>query len=261
VSELRIDDDGGIRILTLDRVEIRNALSVELRSQLPQALLAADADPAVRVIVITGAGGHFCAGADISGLDRDWTPSKAAEYITSLAQPTFRTLRSLHTPTIARVEGVAAGAGMFLALGCDIVVATDDARFVASHLNLGIPPDWGGLWILPRLVGLARAKALLLTGRPVTATRAADWGLIAEAVPAAVLDATVAGYCQALAAAPPLPLGLARLGLDRSLDTPLDDFLAWEADAIARCLMTPEHRERVQAFLAAKRKSQAAPPR
>ena len=252
-AELRVNDAGGVRTLMLDRVEVRNALSVELRRRLPEALAAADEDPAVRVVVITGAGGHFCAGADIAGLDRDWTPSDAAEYMTSLAQATFRALRGMRTPTVARVEGVATGAGMFLALGCDIVVAADDARFVASHLNLALPPDWGGMWLLPRLVGLARAKALLLTGRPLPATRAAEWGLIAEAVPAADLDATVAGYCQALAAAPPLPLGLARLGLDRSLDTPLDAFLEWEADAVARCLMAPEHRERVQSFLASRR--------
>lgn len=252
MTGLRIDDADGVRTLTLDRVEVRNALTVELRRQLPEALATADADPAVRVIVITGAGGHFCAGADIGGLNRDWTESEAAEYMASLAQPTFRTLRSLHTPTVARIEGLAAGAGMFLALGCDIVIAADDARFMASHLKLGLPPDWGGLWLLPRLVGLARAKAILLTGRPLPASRAVEWGLIAEAVPAADLDATIADYCRALAAAPPLPLGLARLGLDRSLDIPLDAFLQWEADAVARCLPSPEHRERVQAFLATK---------
>jgi len=252
VNGLRINDDGGVRTLTLDRVEVRNALSLELRRQLPQALLAADADPAVRVVVITGAGGHFCSGADIGELDHDWTPAEAADYMTSVAQPTFLALRRLRTPSVARVEGAAAGAGMFLALGCDIVVAADDARFVASHLNLALPPDWGGIWLLPRLVGLARAKALLLTGRALPAARAAEWGLIAEAVPAADLDVTVAGYCEALAAAPPLPLGLARLGLDRSLDTPLDAFLQWEADAVALCLTAPEHRERVQKFLAAR---------
>jgi len=253
VNGLRINDDGGVRTLTLDRVEVRNALSLELRRQLPQALLAADADPAVRVVVITGAGGHFCSGADIGELDHDWTPAEAADYMTSVAQLTFLALRRLRTPSVARVEGAAAGAGMFLALGCDIVVAADDARFVASHLNVGLPPDWGGIWLLPRLVGLARAKALLLTGRPLPAARAAEWGLIAEAVPAADLDATVAGYCAALAAAPPLPLGLARVGLDRSLDTPLDAFLQWEADAVALCLTAPEHRRRVTAFLDAKR--------
>ena len=259
MSHLRVDDDGnGVRTLTIDRAEVRNALSLELRRTLPEALLAADADPAVRVIVVTGAGGHFCAGADITAMDRDWTESDALEYMRSMGQPTFRTLRGLRTPTIARVEGVAVGAGMFLALACDIVVAADDARFIASHLNLALPPDWGGIWLVPRLVGLARAKAVLLTRRPVPAPQAAAWGLIAEAVPAADLDTTVAAYCDALISAPPLPLGLARLALDRSLDTPLDDFLDWEAEAVARCLTTPEHRERVQAFLSARRSKPSA---
>jgi 2-(1,2-epoxy-1,2-dihydrophenyl)acetyl-CoA isomerase len=250
---LRIEDAGSVRTLTLDRVEVRNALSIELRHQLAGALMAADADQEVRVVVVTGAGGHFCAGADVNVMDRDWTPAEAADYASSVAQSTFRALRALRKPSVARVEGAAAGAGMFLALGCDIVVAADDARFVASHLNLGLPPDWGGMWLLPRLVGLARAKALLLTGRALPAARAAEWGLIAEAVPAADLDVTVAGYCEALVAAPPMPLGLARLGLDRSLDTPLDAFLRWEADAVALSLTAPEHRERVRRFLDAKR--------
>lgn len=253
MSGLRIDDADGVRTLTLDRVEVRNALTPELRQELSGALDAASIDPAVRVVVVTGAGGQFCAGADIGALDRDWAAAEATEYARTLAQATFRSLRNMRKPTIARVEGAAAGAGMFLALGCDIVVAADDARFVASHLNLGLPPDWGGLWLLPRLVGLARAKALLLTGRPIPATQAAEWGLIAEAVPAGNLDATVAGYCEAMTAVPPLPLGLTRLGLDRSLDTTLDDFLAWEARAVARCLITPEHRERVRSFLAERR--------
>jgi 2-(1,2-epoxy-1,2-dihydrophenyl)acetyl-CoA isomerase len=253
MSELLVADDGaGVRTLTLHRPDVRNALSLELRRLLPEALAAADADPAVRVVVLTGAGGHFCAGADIAALDREWTPAEAAEYMGTVAQATFRALRSMRTPVVARVEGFAVGAGLFLALACDIVVAADDARFVAAHLNLALPPDWGGLWLVPRLVGMARAKALLLTGRPLPAGRAAEWGLIAEAVPAAELDGTVAGYCQALAAAPPLPLGLARLGLDRSLDTPLDDFLAWEADAVAQCLTSPEHRRRVTRLLEAK---------
>jgi 2-(1,2-epoxy-1,2-dihydrophenyl)acetyl-CoA isomerase len=252
-GDLRIADEGSVRTLTLDRPEVRNALTVELRHQLADALDAADADPAVRVVVVTGAGGHFCAGADLNSLDREWTPAEAAEYAFGAAQRVFRALRGLRTPAVAKVEGAAAGAGMFLALGCDIVVAADDARFVASHLGVGLPPDWGGMWLLPRLAGLARAKALLLTGRPLPAVRAAEWGLIAEAVPAADLDSTVAGYCEALAAAPPIPLGLARQGLDRSLDTPLDAFLQWEAEAVAECLVAPEHRERVRRFLAARR--------
>lgn len=253
MSELRIDDDGGVRTLTLDRPTVRNAFSRVLRHELRAAIEAADADPAVRVIVITGAGGHFCAGGDLNEFDVEWTPAEASEYMATVAQANFKALRNLRTPSIARVEGAAAGAGMFLALACDIVVAADNARFVASHLGVGLPPDWGGIWILPRLVGLARAKALLLTGRALSASDAAAWGMIAEAVPAAELDATVAGYAQALAAAPPVPLALARQGLDRSLDTDLDAFLQWEASAVALCITAPEHRQRVRAFLEAKR--------
>ena len=255
LTDLQVTDDAvGIRTLTIDRVEARNALTLGLRHRLAQELEAADDDPGVRVLVVTGAGGHFCAGADLNELDRTWTPAEASEYAATAAQATFRALRALRKPSVAKVRGAAAGAGMYLALGCDIVVAADDARFVASHLSVGLPPDWGGMWLLPRLVGLARSKALLLTGRAVGAAEAAAWGLIAGAVPEADLDDTVAGYAAALAAAPPLALGLARQGLDRSLDTPLDDFLGWESDAVARCLPTPEHRQRIQAFLNARRR-------
>lgn len=253
VDGLRIDDDPPVRTLVLDRPAVRNALTAELRLGLRDALVDADSDPAVRVIVLTGAGGHFCAGADLNEFDRDRTAPEAHGYVTSIAQAVFQALRDLNTPTVARVEGVAAGAGMFLALGCDIVVAADDARFLASHLKVGLPPDWGGIWLLPRLVGTGRAKALLLTARSLPASEAKSWGLIAEAVPAADLDAVVAGYCADLAAAPPLALSLARRGLDRSLDTPLDAFLAWEADAVALALSSSEHRRRVQQFLASKR--------
>lgn len=246
---LRTEDLGPVRTIVLDRVAVRNALTVALRLRLQDVLLEADADPGVKVIVITGAGGHFCAGGDVNEFDRERSAVDAYVYATTVAQAVFRTLRGLRTPTVARVEGVAAGAGMFLALGCDIVVASDDARFVASQLNLAVVPDWGGLWLLPRLVGVARAKALLLTGRSLPAPRAADWGVIAECVPADELDGVVAGYCEALAAAPPLPLGLTRIGLDRSLDTSLDAFLEWEANALALCLASPEHRDRVQRFL------------
>ena len=111
-EQLRVSDDGaGVRTLTLERPEVRNALSLELRRLLPEALAAADDDPAVRVIVVTGAGGHFCSGADIAALDRDWTPAEATDYMRTLAQATFRVLRDLRTPTVARVEGMAVGAG------------------------------------------------------------------------------------------------------------------------------------------------------
>jgi 2-(1,2-epoxy-1,2-dihydrophenyl)acetyl-CoA isomerase len=253
VSGLRIADDGAVRTLTLDRPEVLNALTIPLRQALAAALVDADADPAVRVVVMTGAGTAFCSGGDVEEMDTDRTPVQAHEYTSTIANLVFRTLRGMSTPTVARVPGVAAGAGMFLALACDVVVAAEEARFVASHLGIGLPPDWGGLWTVPRLVGQARARALLLTARPIDARRAAEWGLIAECVPAAELDATVASYVKALVAAPPGALAAARDGITRSYDMPLDEFLDWEADAVAEALLDPEHRRRVRAFLERRR--------
>ena len=253
VSGLRIDDGGAVRTLTIDRPDVRNALTVALRQGLAAALAEADADPAVRVVVITGAGGTFCSGGDIEEMDTERTPEEAYAYAANTANLVFRTLRQMSTPTVARVEGSAAGAGMFLALACDVVVAADDARFVASHLAIGLPPDWGGLWTVPRLIGQARARALLLTGRPIAAPTAEAWGLIAECVPPAELDATVASYCAALAAPPPAALAAARDGIARSYDMRIEAFLEWEAQAVAAAIVTPEHRQRVQAFLERRR--------
>lgn len=253
VSGLRIADDGVVRTLTIDRPEVHNALTVPLRHGLAAALAEADAEPGVRVVIVTGAGGTFCSGADVTEMDTDRSPEEARAYATEVAGVVFRTIRRMTTPSLARVEGVAAGAGMFLALACDVVVAARDARFVASHLALGLPPDWGGLWTVPRLVGQARARALLLTGRPIAAPKAEAWGLIAECVPAGELDATVASYCEALSGPPPEVMAAARDGLARSFDLPLDAFLEWEAEAVSAAIQTPEHHRRVRAFLERRR--------
>jgi 2-(1,2-epoxy-1,2-dihydrophenyl)acetyl-CoA isomerase len=139
---------------------------------------------------------------------------------------------------------------MFLALGCDVVVAAERARFVPSQLALGIPPDWAGLWLLPRLVGRARAAALLLRGEPVTASDAAAMGLIAECVPADRLDEVVAAYCERIAALPPLAVGLVKDGLDRAANGSFAEFEAWEAAALGLAITAPEYEQRVAAFLA-----------
>jgi len=241
---------GGICTITIDRPAVRNALNVAGRLALHDALVAADADPAVGVVVLTGAGGQFCSGGDINEFGRVVDEKEALAYVSEVAQAVFSAMRTMGTPTVARVEGVAAGAGMFLALGCDIVVAAEGARFIASHLRLGVPPDWGGMWLLPRLVGLARAKTLLLTGRPVDAATAAQWGLIAECVPAARLDEVVEGYCRDLLSCPRRAAGLTRQGIDRSLDVALEPFLSWEAAVAAEAMVSRDHHERVRQFLA-----------
>jgi 2-(1,2-epoxy-1,2-dihydrophenyl)acetyl-CoA isomerase len=236
--------------ITISNPETRNALTTEDRRELATMLYAADSDPVTAAIVLTGSNGHFCSGGDIREFEQIRTTAEASRYATDVAQAVFVALRQMHTPTIARVEGVAAGAGMYLALGCDIVVAENGARFVPAHLQLGVPPDWGAIWLLPRLVGLARAKRHLLTGRPISAVQAAEWGLIADAVAAESLDPTVIAYCADIARFAAPVVATTRRGLDRSFDSALSVFLEWEAQAIAAAIQTPEHLQRVREFLA-----------
>jgi 2-(1,2-epoxy-1,2-dihydrophenyl)acetyl-CoA isomerase len=244
-------EDGTCRI-TLSRPRQRNALSTQDRLTLRDALIRADADPAIRTIVITGAGDHFCAGGDVREFADRKDHSAAYAYALTIAQATFRAMRRMRTPTIARVRGVAAGAGMYLALGCDIVVADETASFHPAHLRLAVIPDWGAIWLLPRLVGLARAKAIALSGDSVPAATAAEWGLIADCVPESELDGAVQSYCAKIAAIAAVPVALTRVGLDGALDRSLSEFLEWEADAIADVMSRPEHHEQVSAFLAAR---------
>lgn len=236
--------------LTISNPETRNALTARDRQDLADALLAADANPDVSVVVLTGAEGHFCSGGDIREFDQVRTTAQASRYASEVAQTVFVAMRGMHTPTIARVEGVAAGAGMYLALGCDIVVAAEDATFVPTHLELAVPPDWGAIWLLPRLVGLARSKQHLLTGRPISAPQAAQWGLIAESVPKGSLEPTVLGYCSDIARFPSSAVSTTRRGLDRSFDSSLSSFVDWEALAISGAIQSPEHLQRVRHFLA-----------
>lgn len=240
---------GHVELVEIDRADRRNALSLEDRFELRAALEQADADPNIHVVLITGRGEHFCAGGDVREFTVERDRTQAHHYALTTAQMVFRTMRAMRTPTVARVRGAAAGAGMSLALGCDIVVAERGAYFHPAHLDLAVVPDWGLIWLLPRLLGTARAKSVLMGRRRVSAEQAAGWGLIAECVEPEQLDEGVDGYCRRLAEIPAAPMAHTRRGLDRSLDTSLYAFLEWEADAIADTMPRPEHRERVNAFL------------
>lgn len=245
--------DMHVERIELDRPDTRNALSREDRYALQSALERADRDPAVRVIVISGRGGQFCAGGDVREFTLERDQLEAYHYALTTAQAVFRTLRAMSTPTIACVQGAAAGAGMYLALGCDIVIAARGAFFHPGHLDLALVPDWGAVWLLPRLIGMARAKALMLTGSRLPAERAAEWGLIAECVEADEIGEVLQRYTDRIAEIASAPMSLTRRGLDASLDRPLDSFLEWEASAIAEVMPSAEHRERVEWFLARRR--------
>ena len=195
---------GPITRITLNRPDRLNSFTVQMHSELRDAL---DQLGDARVVVLTGAGRGFCAGQDLN--DRAVSTGNAVDLGATVEQcwnPLVKVLTTLPQPVIARVNGVAAGAGANIALACDIVVAAKSAKFIQSFSALGLIPDSGGSWVLPRLVGQARALGLALTGEPLSAEKAEDWGLIWKAVDDDALDAEVDAIASKLASLPPLGL-------------------------------------------------------
>jgi 2-(1,2-epoxy-1,2-dihydrophenyl)acetyl-CoA isomerase len=203
-----------------------------------------------RVVVLTGAGRGFCAGQDLN--DRAVAPGEAVdlgETVQACWNPLVRTLTSLPQPVIARVNGVAAGAGANIALACDIVVAAKSAKFIQSFSAIGLIPDSGGTWVLPRLVGQARALGLALTGAPLPAEKAAEWGLIWKAVDDDQLDPEVDAIAHKLASLPPLGIAAIKDMIRASWQYSLDEELERQAGAMRRLGFTEDYREGVSAFL------------
>lgn len=239
--------DGAIARITLNRPDRLNSFTVQMHEEVRDALAnLGDA----RVVVLTGAGRGFCAGQDLN--DRAVAPGEAVdlgETVEAQWNPLIRTLTSLPQPMIARVNGVAAGAGANIALACDIAIAAKSARFIQSFSSIGLIPDSGGTWALPRLVGQARALGLALTGEPLAAERAAEWGLIWKAVEDDALDTEVEGVAARLASLPPLGLAAIKEMIRASWQYSLDEELDRQAGAMRRLGFTEDYREGVAAFL------------
>lgn len=239
--------NGPVARITLNRPDRLNSFTVRMHEEVRDALAnLGDA----RVVVLTGAGRGFCAGQDLN--DRAVAPGQQVdlgETVTQCWNPLVRTLTSLPQPMIARVNGVAAGAGANIALACDIVVAAKSARFIQSFSAIGLIPDSGGTWVLPRLVGQARALGLALTCEPLPAETAAEWGLIWKAVEDEALDAEVDGIANKLAALPPLGLAAIKDMIRSSWQYSLDEELERQAGAMRRLGFTADYREGVAAFL------------
>jgi 2-(1,2-epoxy-1,2-dihydrophenyl)acetyl-CoA isomerase len=239
--------DGPVARITLNRPDRLNSFTAQMHEEVRDAL--ANLGEA-RVVVLTGAGRGFCAGQDLN--DRAVAPGKAVDLGETVAQcwnPLIRTLTSLPQPVIARVNGVAAGAGANVALACDIVVAGRSAKFIQSFSAIGLIPDSGGTWVLPRLVGQARALGLALTGEPLLAEQAADWGLIWKCVHDEALDTEVDAIANKLAALPPLGLAAIKEMIRTSWQYSLDEELERQAGAMRRLGFTEDYREGVAAFL------------
>jgi len=241
----------GVATLTLNRPDRLNALTPALHEALAAGLARASDDERVRAVLITGAGRGFCAGQDLA--DRKQAPGEAPREVghdlERYYNPLVRRLRSLEKPVIAAVNGVAAGAGMSLALACDIVIAAGSASFIQAFSRIGLVPDAGSSWLLPRLVGSARALGLMLTGEALPAERAAEWGLIWKTVPDAALMPEARGLAERLAQGPTRGLGLIKRALNRSLTNSLEAHLDLERELQREAGRTEDYREGVAAFL------------
>ena len=248
-SFVAVEDVGSIRTLTMANPGRMNAVPPAGWIELAEAFEAFDASD-LRVAVITGAGGEFCAGADMARA-RNPVPSAAdnAERMRSGVNRAALALHRCSKPTIAAVDGVAVGAGMNLAIGCDIVIATERARFAEIFVKRGLTLDFGGTWLLPRLVGLTRARELALTGRIVDAAEALTIGLVARVVPVSELESTTAELASALAEGAPLAQSFIKRAMDRSSTMTFEQALAFEEHAQALLLASEDLIEGAAAFL------------
>ena len=242
-----VEDQSGYRKITLNRPDRLNALTVEMADALTAALDAAAADRSCRALMLTGAGRGFCAGQDLTAI-AGASPDQVATLLDHY-HPIIEKIRDLPIPVVAAVNGVAAGAGANLALACDIVLAADSATFMQAFARIGLVPDCGGTWFLPRLVGVARARALMMLAEPLPAATAAAWGLIWRAIEDDRLMPEAHALAARLAAGPTVALGLIKQALDESVDNDLAGQLDLERDLQLEAAETPDHAEGVRAFL------------
>jgi len=243
--------EAGVARLTLNRPDRLNSFTTVMHAEVGDALNRVEADTTVRTLLITGAGRGFCAGQDLA--DRAVAPGGAevdlGDSVERFYNPLIRRLTALPFPVICAVNGVAAGAGANIALAADIVIAARSAKFIQSFAAIGLIPDSGGTWVLPRLVGQARALGMALTGEPITADTAADWGLIWQSVDDVMLLDTANAIAVKFAHAPTAGLASTKALIRQSWLNSLDSELDLQRDAMRRLGKTHDYREGVDAFL------------
>jgi 2-(1,2-epoxy-1,2-dihydrophenyl)acetyl-CoA isomerase len=245
-----VEQHTGYRVITLNRPDKLNAFNEAMHQALRAALEDAESDDSCRTLLLTGAGRAFCTGQDLS--DRVGKPGESV--VLGGAQrayynPLVRKLRSLPFPVVAAVNGVAAGAGANIAFACDIVLAARSATFIQSFARVGLVPDSGGTWFLPRLVGDARAHGLTLLAEPFPAEKAEQWGLIWKCVDDAALKAEAQKLCEHFASAATQGLALIKRALNASYGNTLDAQLDLERDLQRAASLTPDYAEGVSAFM------------
>jgi 2-(1,2-epoxy-1,2-dihydrophenyl)acetyl-CoA isomerase len=249
---LSVRRDGAATWITLDRPEALNALDGPTKEELLGALRDAAEDPGVRAVALTGSGRAFCVGQDLRELEQGYREGRAADFAAELERhyvPVCRLLAGMPKPTVAVVNGVAAGAGVSLALACDLRLASSAARWRLAFSGIALVPDAGSTWHLPRLVGLSRAMEMALLGDWVDADQALSFGLANRVWPAEEFQREAGAAVAALAAGPTLAFGRTKALLRDHLGTDLDGALAGEAEAQVASGQTKDHLEGVTAFL------------
>jgi len=242
---LLVSQTDGLAVITLNRPEVMNALNATLRTELLTALRAAIGS--ARALVLTGAGRAFCSGQDLS--DRPLADLDLEAVLRDEYEPLLRLLQDCPIPTLAAVNGAAAGAGANLALACDVVIATESASFIQAFTRIGLIPDAGGTWTLPRQIGTARAMGSMLFADRIGARQAADWGMIYEAVADADFKARWQARAMSLATGPTVAFGALKRALRASPGNGFEAQLALEAQLQGICGQTDDFREGVAAFL------------
>lgn len=249
-QHLLVDRRDGVLVIALNRPDVLNSFNGPMARELVAALRTAAADEALRAVLLTGTGRAFCAGQDLSAvLPAEGGPAPdLGDIVRDQYNPIVRAIRTLEKPVVCAVNGVAAGAGANLAFACDLVLASEDATFIQSFARVGLIPDSGGTFILPRIVGLQRAAALTMLGEKLTAQRALEWGLVYDVVPAAVLADRSLDLARRLAGMPTRGLGLAKRGFNAAFANDLDAQLALEETLQREAGRTADYAEGVRAF-------------
>jgi len=244
-----VEKHAGYRQITLSRPDRLNALNAEMSDALMVALAEAEADPACRALLITGAGRGFCAGQDLGDVAVTAVGPPDLKGLLDRYNAVIRKLRGLAMPVVCAVNGVAAGAGANLALACDIVLVAKSASFIQAFSRIGLIPDFGGTWFPPRLIGMARARALAILAEPLPAERAAEWGLIWQAVDDDRLMEEAHALAARLAKQATIGIALTKRALDAAEANTLDAQLDLERDLQDEAGHTPDYAEGVRAFL------------
>lgn len=251
-ESLLYEQDGGILTITINRPDKLNAVTDDTLRELLDAFKQAGRDSSVRVVVITGAGRGFCSGADLSGV-RDRSGDDGVfdygHHLRTTLNPVITGITSMPKPVIAAINGVAAGAGMSIAMACDIKIAAQSASFLQAFVKIGLVPDSGSTWMLTRLVGTARAMDLMLTGRKINAREALEWGLINQVAEVAQLMTVVRALAEEFACAPTTTIGYIKRAVDYASHHTLAEALDYEAELQVLASRTADHAEGLRAFL------------